>query len=891
MLVDFTVLDNSNNIQTVYTSYKQPAPFVSPRDFVVRTSQAMLSREEQENLQLNPTHERLFITASTHGDNALHPPTRDKVRGCVNAFGYAAYENADNSITVVNFMCVDPAGSIPAFAVAAGVSDQAAKLNALLERSSKLKIEKPVVAAPVASEPATPEPVAREAEQPSAPAAKAVNENGTYLVDEQLAVIKPIVRLLKEKHYSAPRVQKDCQVSDIDVSYLPQKVYRIERRYKCSLDAFQVIASDEKVSKEVDSMLVDFTVLDNSNNIQTVYTSYKQPAPFVSPRDFVVRTSQAMLSREEQENLQLNPTHERLFITASTHGDNALHPPTRDKVRGCVNAFGYAAYENADNSITVVNFMCVDPAGSIPAFAVAAGVTDQAAKLNALLERSSKLKIEKPVVAAPVASEPATPEPQAVQTEKAEAAVDDGDASSSLSQSLVSVNSVSDDDADHNSRLVSVAELNNFCVTSRTGKWTPFGKLSSEEYEVETLTEFPENCAFPKNRKNSYVVRIQTHFDCSLSILEDTMKNGTHHYHPNLTCVKKDGGDLKRLYVFDGAYPFDVALSVYSGTLRGEEGTTFGLYSPGVDGAAYIEYGKNEESFLRDPMNEHLRASVYLWGTSAVAVPQDAPSLKITQCMYVDFSGNSEAELSAFKCKAMQMKLIQSTLVYLRALKQACCLPSINDVDDKTLTAPVLLGDSVQANPVLVNFVESFNAFQGKSLPSKVCKESPRKLIRIQTAEPTSEAETCKTYLFSTTVACSLTQWVEFLNKNESLYEVDDSVENLKEHKTFSTKEYKTFTLDKQGSKFSFMEAAGLSEMNGEKSYIIGRSNYSFNSTSNQPHGRILVDGVVARESIKDQVHFIVIYHLLSHDYTSEVSEETLVESECKFIRKLCDLC
>ncbi|CAD2213073.1 hypothetical protein, conserved [Angomonas deanei] len=197
MLVDFTVLDNSNNIQTVYTSYKQPAPFVSPRDFVVRTSQAMLSREEQENLQLNPTHERLFITASTHGDNALHPPTRDKVRGCVNAFGYAAYENADNSITVVNFMCVDPAGSIPAFAVAAGVSDQAAKLNALLERSSKLKIEKPVVAAPVASEPATPEPVAREAEQPSAPAAKAVNENGTYLVDEQLAVIKPIVRLLK----------------------------------------------------------------------------------------------------------------------------------------------------------------------------------------------------------------------------------------------------------------------------------------------------------------------------------------------------------------------------------------------------------------------------------------------------------------------------------------------------------------------------------------------------------------------------------------------------------------------------------------------------------------------------------------------------------------------
>ncbi|CAD2213075.1 hypothetical protein, conserved [Angomonas deanei] len=212
------------------------------------------------------------------------------------------------------------------------------------------------------------------------------------ITDEQFPIISPVIKLLKEKNWSAPKKCNECLISEIDVPYVPQKVFRIQRKYPCTIEAFRSIVTDQKTAPSTDTMLDVFKVVKYANEIFTIYTTYKKPAPFVSARDFLVHSTYVCISNEDQISYGIRPAANRLFIGSSVPAPDWMYPGNNNYVRGRVSIFGYALFDFNDGYSYISHFVSVDPCGMIPAFLAAACITDQAVKLNKVLILCSKMK-------------------------------------------------------------------------------------------------------------------------------------------------------------------------------------------------------------------------------------------------------------------------------------------------------------------------------------------------------------------------------------------------------------------------------------------------------------------------------------------------------------------
>ncbi|CAD2213076.1 hypothetical protein, conserved [Angomonas deanei] len=254
------------------------------------------------------------------------------------------------------------------------------------------------------------------------------DNNGTSISNFQLSVIEPILSLLREKKWSTPKSKKDCMMSEINVPYMPLTVHKIEKKYNCSLAAFRTVVCDTKLStaREIDGILDNIKVLECRDGVELQYITYKKPAILASPRDFIIHKSDMILPREDQLHFKLPFTADEMFILVNRSVPDSVKPPVKNVVRSYANIFGYVAVPTGANSISVTNFVCVNPAGSVPSWAVTAGVMEQAAKLIRVLKMASKVRVFAKPPVRPVAPPPVV-EPKAIELSTESDSTDNGE--------------------------------------------------------------------------------------------------------------------------------------------------------------------------------------------------------------------------------------------------------------------------------------------------------------------------------------------------------------------------------------------------------------------------------------------------------------------------------
>ncbi|CAG9584048.1 hypothetical protein LMJF_36_4960 [Leishmania major strain Friedlin] len=256
-------------------------------------------------------------------------------------------------------------------------------------------------------------------------------------------VLKPLLALagssVSWKHLSSHDGYSVSELPPIPALGLPMKCYRTQFVVNGDLDLFQRVLSDEASIREFDSALKEMRILERRASKTLLYTSYVSPFPWlVTPRDFCVWsagifTTLEQLKRVCSEAKEGSPQSfnsalavRKLFCTCQQSGeapdpgqrvylqnsvtalvsDSAAVPTPQSGtlfVRGVVYCFGYVAFADPSiqGTLRVTHYCCVDPAGQIPTWLVAAAVDENTKKLRKMAEL-----VEAAAAAAAPAAEP-----------------------------------------------------------------------------------------------------------------------------------------------------------------------------------------------------------------------------------------------------------------------------------------------------------------------------------------------------------------------------------------------------------------------------------------------------------------------------------------------------
>ncbi|KAG5465819.1 hypothetical protein CUR178_00533 [Leishmania enriettii] len=238
-------------------------------------------------------------------------------------------------------------------------------------------------------------------------------------------VLKPLLALaeispLSWKQLSSRDGYTVSEIPPMPTLGLPIKCYRTQFVVNADLACFQRVLNDEACIRECDPNLKDLRTLERRARTSLLYTAYASPSPrLIAPRDFCVRcasvfTTLQQLMRvladtgegsDQLFNSSLTPNaccwawqgcegtpdpSQTLYLQSSMtalESDCVAVPTllnTGRFVRGSVYCFGYVAF--ADPSIQgklrVTNYCCVDPAGRLPKWLVAAAVDENTKKLR-----------------------------------------------------------------------------------------------------------------------------------------------------------------------------------------------------------------------------------------------------------------------------------------------------------------------------------------------------------------------------------------------------------------------------------------------------------------------------------------------------------------------------
>ncbi|KAK7200580.1 hypothetical protein NESM_000113900 [Novymonas esmeraldas] len=246
--------------------------------------------------------------------------------------------------------------------------------------------------------------------------------------DADVAAAAPVLRSLLTCASAAPLLWKTlsdrdgfcvCELPPTPALGLPMACYRTQFTVAGDMDALHRVLTEETLIREYDPTLKELRVLDQQACGALLYTSYTSPAPWlVTARDFCVWSSAVRVSRQQlaqicdgegaadvviqgasraaahrDESEDAPTVFLQNSVTASASESAVVPPPRRGTslVRGVVHCFGYVAVADASvrSQLHVVNYCCVDPAGKIPKWLVAAAVDDNTKKLKRMASQVS----------------------------------------------------------------------------------------------------------------------------------------------------------------------------------------------------------------------------------------------------------------------------------------------------------------------------------------------------------------------------------------------------------------------------------------------------------------------------------------------------------------------
>ncbi|KAG5490651.1 hypothetical protein JKF63_00773 [Porcisia hertigi] len=203
---------------------------------------------------------------------------------------------------------------------------------------------------------------------------------------------------------------------------LPQKCYRTQFVVNADLDSFHHVLKDEASMRLCDPTLNELRTLEQRGCTTLVYASYASPSPWlVAPRDFCVWSAAVFTTQEQLRRVSsgfklgcafapdgalatsacsqsrqgcggASDTERRIYLQNSVTAPevDATAAPTLEKgkplVRGFIHCFGYMAFEDpaCQGGLRVMNYCCVDPAGHIPKWVIAAAVSENTNKMRRL---------------------------------------------------------------------------------------------------------------------------------------------------------------------------------------------------------------------------------------------------------------------------------------------------------------------------------------------------------------------------------------------------------------------------------------------------------------------------------------------------------------------------
>ncbi|KAG5465080.1 hypothetical protein LSCM4_00532 [Leishmania orientalis] len=238
-------------------------------------------------------------------------------------------------------------------------------------------------------------------------------------------VLKPLLALaeispVSWKQLSSRDGYTVSEIPPMPALGLPIKSYRTQFVVNADLAYFQRVISDEASIREYDPNLKDLRTLERRACTSLLYTSYVSPSPWlIAPRDFCVRcasvfTTPQQLMRvladtdegsDQLSNRSLTPNaccwawqgsegtpdpSQTLYLQSSMtalESDCGAVPTPLNRgrfVRGIVYCFGYVAFADPsiEGKLRVTNYCCVDPAGQLPQWLVAAAVDENTKKLR-----------------------------------------------------------------------------------------------------------------------------------------------------------------------------------------------------------------------------------------------------------------------------------------------------------------------------------------------------------------------------------------------------------------------------------------------------------------------------------------------------------------------------
>lgn len=484
-------------------------------------------------------------------------------------------------------------------------------------------------------------------------------------------LIERIVQLWRSPEWVAAKTLDNCLLEEMASPFpTPLKLLRISTTASCSLGTFVEFMEDISQVRKYDPQLDKLDIVKETDAGVVIYSSYKQQTRLVAPRDFCSLTAKTVLHRDEAIAFGFPASCLAAYIQASVNAADV--PPQKDLTRGIIHIFGYIALaEGSDaqslgldgtlpgsnpnrgsGTIKIYNIACVDPCGKIPGWLIEAANAESCKKLAAIRKLVSERQVARPgavprrlsMARRSASSAALVPARRSAQPSESRDQLSESTTSSADFRSCIDENEVLQEAENLKSFYDrETDEVVHTLVLLHTAKAWEHIKTNTDDIKLETLST-------PICDKKA--VRVSCEFKCNLETFRTMISTLDH--------VRKYDPGLDELECLDSPpYGTVIYTSYKSGSkiiqprdfctltcgkqLGEEEGADAGLYTKGFRASAFVVSSVNSND--KPPQQGFVRGTVHAHGFIAVAVPPDAPRIRVYHIALVDPMGSIPAKL------------------------------------------------------------------------------------------------------------------------------------------------------------------------------------------------------------------------------------------------------